>query len=50
MKEIDLITRNSKYYIWTTSTLHRQFKLVWQKKKCCDLQIRKKMFLLLFTC
>jgi len=30
MKDIDLITRNSKYYV--LSELHQLFKLIWQKK------------------
>jgi len=47
MKEINLITRNSKYYvIWTS---HKLSKLLWQKKKCCDYKSWKYFFTVRMT-
>jgi len=43
MKEINLITRNSKYYV--ISELHKLSKLIWQKKKMLWLQTVKIFFL-----
>jgi len=34
MKEIDLIIRNSKYYVICSSVQHKLSKFIWQKKKC----------------